>query len=142
MVSLPVNLVHEDIIFSTRFVVPEGLIPRIDYVVYVPPEAYFALDTMELRMLVVRALARLNAAMKDQLFICIGPGRWGSSNSDLGVPVNYGDIYHTKALVELAGQGVGEVPEPSLGTHFFQDLLEVANLPAGHLPGRPGLHLQ
>ena len=129
VVSLPVNLVHEDIVFSTRFVVPEGLIPRIDYAVYVAPEAYFALDTMELRMLVVRALARLNAAMKDQLFICIGPGRWGSSNSDLGVPVNYGDIYHTRALVELAGQGVGEVPEPSLGTHFFQDLLEAQIYP-------------
>ena len=124
VVSLPVNLVHEDIIFSTRFVVPEGLISRLDYVVYVAPEAYFALNSMELRMLVVRALARLNAAMSEQRFICIGPGRWGSSNSDLGVPVNYGDIYHTKALVELAGQGVGAVPEPSLGTHFFQDLLE------------------
>jgi hypothetical protein len=123
-VSLPVNLVHEDIIFSTRFVVPEGLIPVVDYVVYIPPAAYFSLDSLELRGLLVRAIARLNAAMKDKRFICVGPGRWGSSNFDLGVPVNYGDIYHTRALVELAGQGVGAAPEPSLGTHFFQDLLE------------------
>jgi hypothetical protein len=72
----------------------------------------------------VRAIARLNAALKGIQFICVGPGRWGSANSDLGVPVNYGDIYNTRALVELAGQGVGAVPEPSLGTHFFQDLLE------------------
>ncbi len=124
VVSLPVNLVHEDIVFSTRFVVPEGLISQVDYVVYVPPKGYFALETLELRSQLVRAMARLNAAMEKERFIIIGPGRWGSSNTDLGVSVNYGDIYHTKALVELAGQGVGEVPEPSLGTHFFQDLLE------------------
>lgn len=124
VVSLPVNLVHEDIVFSTRFVVPEGMIPQVDYVVYVVSRGYFALESLELRSQLVRAMARLNAAMKDTRFIIIGPGRWGSSNSDLGVPVNYGDIYHTKALVELAGQGVGDAPEPSLGTHFFQDLIE------------------
>lgn len=123
-VSLPLNLVHEDIIFSTRFVVPEGVVPKVDYVVYIPPKAYFSLDSMDMRSLLVRAMARLNAALKEYLFICVGPGRWGSANSDLGVTVNYGDIYNTRALVELAGQGVGAVPEPSLGTHFFQDLLE------------------
>jgi hypothetical protein len=62
--------------------------------------------------------------MANEQFICIGPGRWGSANSDLGVPIAYGDIYHTRALVELAGEGYGLPPEPSLGTHFFQDLLE------------------
>ncbi|MBN1370324.1 MAG: PEP/pyruvate-binding domain-containing protein, partial [Anaerolineaceae bacterium] len=128
-VNLPVNLSPEDILISTRFVVPEGIIPSIDYVVYVPSEGYFSLPGQRERMELVRALGRLNTAMKDQRFICIGPGRWGSSNSDLGVPVNYTDIYNTKALIELAGVGVGEVPEPSLGTHFFQDLLEAQIFP-------------
>ena len=53
-----------------------------------------------------------------------GPGRWGSSNADLGVPIDYGDIYNSRALVELAGEHFGLPPEPSLGTHFFQDLME------------------
>jgi hypothetical protein len=127
--TLPVNLHPDDVIFSTRFVVPEGLLSKIDYVVYVPPVEYFALPTMEMRSELVRAISRLNAAMEGKRFICVGPGRWGSSNFDLGVPVTYGDIYHTKALVELAGQGVGAVPEPSLGTHFFQDLLEAQIYP-------------
>jgi len=122
--TLPLNLSPQDVIFSTRFVVPEGLVPRIDYVVYVLPEAYFALPTVESRYELVRAIARLNNALEGQLFICVGPGRWGSSNSDLGVSVDYGDIYNTRALVELAGSGIGPAPEPSLGTHFFQDLLE------------------
>lgn len=122
--KLPLNLDPKDVIFSTRFVVPDGVLPRIDYVIYVPPEGYFALPTMEARFQLVRAISRLNNLMEGKQFICVGPGRWGSSNSDLGVSVDYGDIYNTRALVELAGQGIGPAPEPSLGTHFFQDLIE------------------
>jgi hypothetical protein len=47
-----------------------------------------------------------------------------TNNPDLGVKIGYGDIYHTRALVELSGTGVGPHPEPSFGTHFFQDLVE------------------
>lgn len=122
--SLPLNLDPGDIIFSTRFVVPEGLIPRIDYVLYVPPEGYFSLPTNEARFQLVQAISRLNKELQGKKFICVGPGRWGSSNSDLGVNVDYGDIYNTKALVEMSGKGIGPAPEPSLGTHFFQDLIE------------------
>jgi len=42
----------------------------------------------------------------------------------LGVHVDYGDIYNAKALVELTGGPIGIPDEPSLGTHFFQDLIE------------------
>jgi hypothetical protein len=59
----------------------------------------------------------------------VGPGRWGSTNSDLGVFVGYSDIHNAGALVELAGKGVGPAPEPSLGTHFFQDLMEAQIYP-------------
>ncbi len=128
-VELPVNIPKKDIIFSTRFVVPEGIIKRIDYVIYIPPSGYFSLQTRESRFELVRAVSRLNNALKDEKFICIGPGRWGSSNSDLGVGVDYGDIYNTRALVELSGRGIGPAPEPSLGTHFFQDLLEAQIYP-------------
>jgi hypothetical protein len=127
--TLPLNLDVQDVIFATRFVVPEGLIPKVDYVVYVPPSAYFALPTQEARFQLVRAISRLNNALEGEKFICVGPGRWGSSNSDLGVSVDYGDIYNTRALVELAGSGIGPAPEPSLGTHFFQDLLEAQIYP-------------
>ncbi len=48
---------------------------------------------------------------------------------DLGIYVNYADIYNAKALVEITGKGYGAVPEPSLGTHFFQDLLEAQIYP-------------
>lgn len=122
--ALPANLPEEDILFQTRFVVPEGYIPCVDFIVFVPPEGYFKLASLGLRTELARCIGHLNAALADEKFICVGPGRWGSTNTDLGVPIDYGDIYHARALVELAGEGIGLPPEPSLGTHFFQDLLE------------------
>jgi hypothetical protein len=126
---LPVDLKPEEIIFSSHFVVPEGYIAQVDYVVFVPPEGYFALPTLVARKQLARAVGRLNAALKRQAFICVGPGRWGSSNADLGVPIDYGDIYNSRSLVEMAGPGIGPEPEPSLGTHFFQDLMEAKIYP-------------
>lgn len=121
---LPTHLRSEDIIFQTQFVVPNGMIDKLDYVVFIPPEEYFKLPAMQLRADLARAIGRLNAALEKENFITVGPGRWGSTNADLGVPIDYGDIYNTRALIELAGEGYGLPPEPSLGTHFFQDLLE------------------
>ncbi|BCY17083.1 hypothetical protein hrd7_09320 [Leptolinea sp. HRD-7] len=123
-VPLPVDLPKKNIIFSTQFVVPQGRVDGIKYVLFIPPEGYFDLNPPTDRVKLARAIGRLNAALKGQTFICVGPGRWGSSNSDLGVPIDYGDIYNSRSLVELAGQGIGPAPEPSLGTHFFQDLME------------------
>ncbi|MEW6648646.1 MAG: PEP/pyruvate-binding domain-containing protein [Chloroflexota bacterium] len=136
--ALPADLDPQDILFQTRFVVPEGTIERIDYVVFVPAEGYFSLASLNLRTNLARAIGRLNAALKNERFICVGPGRWGSSNSDLGVPIDYGDIYHARALVELAGQGYGLPPEPSLGTHFFQDLIESGIYPLAVYLDNPG----
>jgi hypothetical protein len=123
-VPLPGKLPEKEMIFSTQFVVPQGWVDGIKFVLFVPPEGYFQLNAATDRVKLARAIGRLNAALKGQVFICVGPGRWGSSNSDLGVPIDYGDIYNSRSLVELAGQGIGPAPEPSLGTHFFQDLLE------------------
>ncbi len=121
---IPPGLKETDTVFSTNFVVPQGNIPRVDYVLFVPPEGYFSLPTNQHRLDLVRSISKLNNLLKGRQFICVGPGRWGSSNADLGVSIDYGDIYNARSLVELAGEGIGLPPEPSLGTHFFQDLLE------------------
>jgi len=121
---IPTGLTREEIVFSTDFMVPQGSIQDVEYVIYVLPKEYFAITTENDRVELARELGRLNKALANKQFICVGPGRWGSSNSDLGVPIAYGDIYKSHALVELAGEGCGLPPEPSLGTHFFQDLLE------------------
>jgi hypothetical protein len=123
-VKLPVELSPEDIILATRRMVPRGRVDNIQYVLFVPPEGYFNLGSSAERNKLERAIGKLNAALHKQVFICVGPGRWGTSTPDLGVHIGYGDIYNTRALVELAGEGIGSEPEPSFGTHFFQDLME------------------
>ncbi len=127
--QIPTNIKKEMVVFSTEFMVPQGRIDAVDWVIYVQPQAYLALASNAKRAALGRAVGRLNEILQKESFICVGPGRWGSSNSDLGVPIAYGDIYHAKALVELAGADCGLPPEPSLGTHFFQDLLEAQIYP-------------
>ncbi len=121
---IPDDLNPDDIVFSTRRMVPQGHVANIRYVLFVVPEGYYALPTPSARSELGRAIGRVNNILVNDVFICIGPGRWGTRNPDLGVNIRYADIYNTRALVELAGEGIGMAPEPSFGTHFFQDLVE------------------
>ncbi len=121
---LPQPLSEENIIFSTRRMAPRGRLEHIDYVMFISPEGYFALPTPAARANLIQAISKLNKALEGRAFISVGPGRWGTSNPDLGIHIGYGDVYNTRALIELAGKGIGEAPEASFGTHFFQDLVE------------------
>jgi len=130
-ISQPVDLSEDDIVFSSYSMTPQGAVQSIRYVLFVPSEGYFALQTQEERAQLERAIGQLNALLKDESYIAVGPGRWGTSTPDLGVHVSYGDIYNARALIELAGEEIGASPEPSFGTHFFQDLMEANIYPLG-----------
>lgn len=121
---LPQGLEDADIIFATPRMAPEGRITGIRYVVFIPPEEFYALPSLASRANLGRYISILNEKMRADSFICVGPGRWGTNNPDLGVRVTYSDIYRTRALVELTGKYIGGAPEASFGTHFFQDLVE------------------
>ncbi|HJW91150.1 MAG TPA: PEP/pyruvate-binding domain-containing protein [Anaerolineales bacterium] len=129
LVRMPLDIPEEDIIFATRRMVPQGRIEGIQKIIFVSPEGYFNLPTQNARAEIGRAISRLNASLAGETFICVGPGRWGTRNPDLGVYIGYSDIYNTRALIEYAGPGIGLVPEPSFGTHFFQDLVEANIFP-------------
>ena len=127
--KIPAELPQEDVIFSTPRMVPRGRVDDIQYVLFVSPEGYFSLESQVARNKLVRTISTLNKALDDEVFISVGPGRWGTSTPDLGVHVAYGDIYNSRSLVELSGKGIGSAPEPSFGTHFFQDLMEAQIFP-------------
>jgi hypothetical protein len=93
--------------------VPQGYLPNIRFIIFVSPEAYYALPTAAARNETGRIVSRLNSILTEKSFICVGPGRWGTENIDLGVYVGYSDICNAGALVELAGEGVGAAPEAS-----------------------------
>jgi len=140
-VEISGHLPERDIIFQTQFMVPQGVVEDIEYVLFIPPAEYFRLNMNE-RFELARVIGKINQALKDRTFIFVGPGRWGSTNADLGVPVGYSDIFNTRALVELSGKEVGPAPEPSLGTHFFQDLLEAQIYPLAIMLDQPQSVLQ
>jgi hypothetical protein len=115
---------QEQVVFSTRGMVRSGEVRDIGYVVLVDPQAYDAAESLDARIEIGRAVARVNDVLENETYILLGPGRWGSNDSRLGVKVNYADINHCKVLVEVALRKGQFVPELSYGTHFFQDLVE------------------
>jgi len=133
----PVDLAESDRLFISSRMVPQGQVSDIEYIFFVKPQAYSSLPA-ERRHELARVIGRLNKNLEGHKFIMVGPGRWGSSNIDLGVPVSYADIYNSSALIELAYSQKGITPEPSYGTHFFQDLVESQIYPLAVYPDQPG----
>jgi len=138
---IPTRLPESAQVFLASRLVPQGHVSHVEYVIYVNPLVYSQMADPVRRVEVARIIGRLNKAIEGHPFILIGPGRWGSSNPQLGVPVTYADIYNARALVELAIPSAGVTPDPSYGTHFFQDLVEAHIFPLAIYPEEPGDHL-
>lgn len=138
-VAMPQNVPLPDQIFTANRLVPSGVVDKIKYIVYVDPLAYSQIGDPSTRMELARIVGRLNKRLEGEKFILMGPGRWGSSNIDLGVKVTYADIYNTSMLIEIAVAHNGITPELSYGTHFFQDLVESNIFPLALYPDTPGI---
>jgi hypothetical protein len=134
---IPRDVPAEDVVFLTRRLVPRGRVSRIRYVVYVDPAQYERVPDYETRFELARVIGRLNHRLKGECFILMGPGRWGTSNVELGLKVSYADIYNARALVEIAQSRYEDALEVSYGTHFFQDLVETRIYPLPLYPYAP-----
>ena len=107
-----------------------GQMTDIADIIYVKSEAFDSLSTEK----IAEELLTLNNRMRDQgrPYILVGPGRWGSSDPFLGVPVKWNHISEAKVIVEC---GIEKFDvEPSQGTHFFQN---VTSLGVGYLTINP-----
>ncbi|MBR1594204.1 MAG: phosphoenolpyruvate synthase [Alloprevotella sp.] len=105
-------------LISSRSVLGNGIIPEIYDVVYVKTDTFGAENNPE----TAREIGRLNATFDPEGtgYVLIGPGRWGSSDPWLGIPVKFPDIACAKVIVEC---GLDRYRiDPSQGTHFFQNL--------------------
>lgn len=138
-VVIPSHIPQADQLFSSDHLVPQGIVEKIKYIVYVDPVAYSQEADPNTRLEIARTIGRLNKKLTGERFILMGPGRWGSSNIDLGVKVTYADIYNTLMLVEVAMRRSEGIPEVSYGTHFFQDLVESKIYPLSLYPDKPGM---
>lgn len=120
--TLPTDIPEGRILFLNSGIVPDGRVSDVRYVVYVEGEPYAGLNLPGAKEEVARLIGRINKRLAGERFVLMGPGRWGSQNPDLGIPVTYADIYSARALIEIVGDR--GATEPSYGTHFYQDLVE------------------
>jgi hypothetical protein len=134
---VPRDVPPEDVVFRACRLVPHGRVERVRYIVYVDPIQYDHVPDYTMRFEIARVVGRLNKRLEGERFILMGPGRWGSSNVELGVKVTYADIYNTRALIEIALSRAEYTPEVSYGTHFFQDLVETGIYPLPLYPDAP-----
>lgn len=123
--QIPKHIPRDRIIFTANRYISNGRIPDITHIVYVDPQKYEKLSDHSALIAVGRAIGSLNKLLPRKRFILMGPGRWGSRGDiKMGVKVTYSDISNTAVLIEIARKKRDYLPEPSFGTHFFQDLVE------------------
>jgi len=87
-------------------------------IILVKPEAFDPGRTME----IAREISRINASLvkEDRKYLLVGPGRWGSADRWLGIPVAWADISGVGAMIETESDKL--VAEPSQGSHFFHNI--------------------
>lgn len=110
----------------------------IDWVAMVRPNLYLKLGNPQ-RHGVARLVGEVNRQLRDETFLLLGPGRWGTTTEALGVPVRFAEINHVNALVEATDAQGNFRPELSYGSHFFQDLVETGIFYAAVFDDRPGV---
>jgi len=114
----------------------QSIFKNIDTIIYIAPDQYSEMNTSQ-RYSVARLIGELsNSFANDANIMLIGPGRWGSSMPELGIPVAFSAIRNVSVLCELVIMHEGLVPDISLGTHFFNDLVEMNILYMAFFPGR------
>ncbi|MEZ6085358.1 MAG: PEP/pyruvate-binding domain-containing protein [Phycisphaerae bacterium] len=123
-VEVPRDVPEDQKVFGANKYVRTGLLPDIEYVVYVDPATYDGIKTPRRRIEVARVVGRLNHAAHRQTLYSRGPGAAGRNDFDWASRSDYSDINNTRMLVEVARTKAGYTPEVSFGTHFFQDLVE------------------
>ncbi|MGM0634382.1 MAG: PEP/pyruvate-binding domain-containing protein, partial [Pseudomonadota bacterium] len=125
-VKVPEQVPPEQLLFATRGHFMGGNINMvIDRVIRINASAYARLGQRQRHDIAVEVGIRVRACPDGASIMLIGPGRWGTSSPELGVPVRFADIAGIAALVEVAENAGAMVPDLSYGSHFFQDLVEV-----------------
>ena len=103
-----------------------GHMDNITHIIHVPSATFDSAKTNDM----AKEIAKFNSLVRSEggSYLLIGPGRWGSSDPWLGIPVLWSDISEARIIVESAIPGYQI--EPSQGTHFFQN---ITSLGVGYL---------
>jgi hypothetical protein len=119
--NLEVEISDEDISKAfcySSMALGNGQFEEIEDIVFVNPATFDAAHTIE----IATEIGNVNKKMilRNQKYLLIGPGRWGSADRWLGIPVRWTDISQVGAIVETTIEGLKA--DPSQGSHFFHNI--------------------
>jgi hypothetical protein len=121
------NVQDSNIVLKTHGpIIGSSMHRPVDRIIYVSPKEYGKLSERDRHGVaaVVGKIANLDKRSSKSTML-IGPGRWGTTTPSLGVPVKFSAINNVSVLCEIAEMHEGLIPDVSLGTHFFNDLVEL-----------------
>ncbi|MFP4500959.1 MAG: PEP/pyruvate-binding domain-containing protein [Candidatus Hydrogenedentota bacterium] len=141
--ALPENVPQQNILAqSTGPVIGRSRTTPVHRIIYVAPAAYAGLSLQD-RHALARFLGTLTHApapadaVGGSLFLA-GPGRWATSSPELGIPVHFAEIATVNIICEIVAMREDLVPDVSMGTHFFSELVEADMLYLAVFPGQQG----
>jgi hypothetical protein len=117
--NIDTETIHEnELILLSRKTMGNGVISDISDIVFIDPDKFDKRFTIEM----AGEIALVNEAMvkENRRYILIGPGRWGTNDSSLGIPVAWPQISNAKVIVEVSLPDFH--PDASLGSHFFHNV--------------------
>ena len=116
----------DNVLIKSTKALGSGVIDNITHIIHVPSSTFDSAKTNDM----AKEIANFNTMVRNEggSYMLLGPGRWGSSDPWLGIPVLWSDISEAKVIVESAIPGYQI--EPSQGTHFFQN---ITSLGVGYL---------
>jgi hypothetical protein len=106
----------QEAIISTARALGNGIIEDLSDIVFVPPETFDSSKTIEM----AKEIEEINRILDHTPYILIGPGRWGTRDRWLGIPVEWDQISWARTIIEVALKDFRI--DPSHGTHFFHNL--------------------
>jgi hypothetical protein len=134
-VAPPAGVPH--LIDAQGAVIGPSRIVRPDRLIYVVQTRYAGLGRGD-RVAIARLVGAINRASAGRTVVALGPGRWGTRDPWLGVPVSFSEINRVAALCEIVAMSDNLIPDVSLGTHFLNELIEADMLYFALFPSRTG----
>lgn len=139
--QMPTAVAGQDLILQTQGpIIGNTRDISLDRIIYIAPSVYGKMKMSD-RYTIARLVGKLThipGDKKEKNIMIIGPGRWGTTMPALGVPVSFAEINTVKVLCEIAAMHEGLVPDVSVGTHFFNDLVEMDMLYLAIYPDKAG----
>lgn len=109
---------QEDTILTSTSVLGHGIVTDVQDIIYVKTGAFCSSNNQSIAYDIEKMNRQFTGEEKN--YVLVGPGRWGSSDSWLGIPVKWPHISNARVIVECGLENYRV--DPSQGTHFFQNL--------------------